>query len=70
MNLPFGFDGSTLDGTRQRLLIYAIVNSLTDKTNLPTVSQVQFTVGGQEVDAFGSVDISKPLERNPSLIQQ
>ena len=70
VNLPAGFDGSTLNSTQQRILIYAIVNSLTDPLNLPSVNQVRFTVGGQEVDTFGSVDISKPLERNPSLIQQ
>ena len=70
VDLPSGFDGSTLDSTQQLLLIYSIVNSLTDKTNLPTVNRVQFTVGGKTVDTFGTVDISKPLERNPSLIQQ
>lgn len=70
VDLPAGFDGATLDSTRQRMLIYSIVNSMTDPLNLPSVNQVQFTVGGQIVNTFGSVDISKPLERNSSLIQQ
>ena len=70
VDLPSGFDGATLDNTRQLMLIYSIVNSLTDDTNLPTVNRVRFTVGGQTVDTFGSVYISKPLERNPALIQQ
>mgnify|MGYP000459963475 CR=1 FL=1 len=69
VDLPAGFDGASLDSTRQRMLIYSIVNSLTDPLNLPSVNQVQFTVGGRTVDTFGSVDISKPLERNASLIQ-
>jgi len=67
VDLPSGFDESSLDSTQ--LLIFSIVNSLTDDTNLATVNQVRFTVGGQTVDTFGSVDISQPLERNPSLIQ-
>lgn len=70
VDLPSGYDGSSLSSTLQRMLIYSIVNSLTDPLNLPSVNQVQFTVGGQVVDTFGSVDISRPLERNPSLIQQ
>ena len=48
VDLPSGFDGSTLDSTQQLLLIYSIVNSLTDKTNLPTVNRVQFTVGRED----------------------
>ncbi len=70
VDLPPGYDGTALDSTRQRMFIYSIVNSLTDPINLPTVNQVRFTIGGNMVDSFGSVDISRPLERNPSLIQQ
>lgn len=70
VDLPASFDGSALNRTEQRMLIYAIVNSLTDPLNIPSVNEVRFTVGGQTVDTFGSVDISKPLERNPSLILQ
>jgi spore germination protein GerM len=70
VDLPAGFDGSSLSSTAQLMLIYSIVNSLTDPMNLATVTQVRFTVGGQIAETFGGVDISQPLTRNTSLIQQ
>lgn len=70
VDLPAGFDGISLSSTAQLMLIYSIVNSLTDPMNLATVTQVRFTVGGQIAETFGSVDISQPLTRNTSLIQQ
>ena len=56
-------------GTVNELLtVYTIVNAVT--ANLPAVASVQLLVDGKEVETLaGHVDLRRPLEKNPSLIQ-
>lgn len=51
----------------ERLVIYSIVNSLTE---LKTISRVQFYMDGKRIDSFGSFNIKNYISRDISIIQQ
>lgn len=66
------FKASFLDdnsGTNEheKLVIYSIVNSLTE---LQTISGVQFYMDGKRVDKFGSVSIKNYIKRNEGIISK
>ncbi len=48
-----------------RLIIYSVVNSLTERDN---ISNVQFLIDGKKTDKFGEMDISQLFVRNEALI--
>ena len=50
----------------ERLVIYSIVNSLTEISN---ITRVQFYMDGKRVDKFGSVNIKDFISRNTDIIQ-
>lgn len=51
----------------EMLMVYAIINSL---TNLPDIRLVQFTVDGKRVQFLaGTMDIRDPMMKNPGLIK-
>lgn len=53
--------------TAELLTVYSIVNTL---TQFPTVKKVQIFIEGERVQTLaGHLDISKPLERDSSLIR-
>ncbi|MGI6705221.1 MAG: GerMN domain-containing protein [Clostridia bacterium] len=52
----------------ESMLVFSIVNSLTELSN---VKRVQFFIEGKTVETFsGHIDISAPLIRNPGIINQ
>ena len=51
----------------EQLVIYSIVNSLTEISN---ITRVQFYMDGKRVEKFGSVDIKDPISRNTDIIQE
>lgn len=51
----------------ERLVIYSIVNSLTE---LQTISRVQFYMDGKRVDNFGSINIKDYISRDNSIIEE
>lgn len=53
------------DEAHERLVIYSIVNSLTE---LNTISRVQFLMDGKRVDSFGSFNIHDFVSRDMSII--
>ncbi len=55
------------DGSHEheRLVIYSIVNSLTE---LESIARVQFLMDGRRVDSFGSVGIKDYISRDETLI--
>lgn len=53
-------------GSKEKLAVYAIVNSLTELEN---VAQVQFLIDGKKVDTFGQTYIGDIFYRNESLIE-
>jgi hypothetical protein len=55
-------------GSMQELLtVYTLVNTIV--VNLPTVSEVQILINGQEADTLaGHVDLRRPLRKNDGLI--
>ena len=50
-----------------RLIIYSIVNSLTERDN---VSNVQFLIDGKKTEKFGDMNISELFVRNEDLIEK
>ena len=56
-------------GSMQELLtVYSVVNTLL--VNLPTMTEVQILIDGQEADSLaGHVDLRRPLRKNEGLIQ-
>lgn len=58
---------NTGDPTHEVLVIYSIVNSLTE---LNTISRVQFYMDGKRVDSFGSVGIKEYISRDTSIIRE
>ena len=66
LNFKSGFltdnDGSP---EHERLVIYSIVNSLTE---LESIARVQFLMDGKRVDSFGSVGIKNYISRDETLI--
>ncbi len=55
-------------GSMQELLtVYSVVNTLL--VNLPTMTEVQILIDGQEADSLaGHVDLRRPLRKNERLI--
>ena len=53
------------DAAKERLMIYSIVNTLTQE---PTIRQVQILVADRRVGALGNIELTNPLIRNPGLI--
>ncbi len=56
---------NTGGSTRERLCLYAIVNTLTD---LDGIEQVKLSVGGKVLDFFGQLELSEPLVRNADIV--
>jgi len=51
----------------ESMLIYSIVNSLTE---LPEINQVQILVEGKKIESlYGHIGIAEPLDPNPGLVQ-
>lgn len=50
-----------------RLIIYSIVNSLTERDN---ISNVQFLIDGKKTEKFGDMNISELFVRNEDLIEK
>ena len=55
----------TLSDGETRLLIYALVNSLTEEGN---IEQVLFLRNGENIQKLGSIFLYQPLLRNPGMI--
>jgi len=49
------------------LLVYSIVNTLTE---FPEVNTIDFYISGERLDTIGQLDISDPLYRNESWIRE
>ena len=60
------FKKSLASKEQQTLMVYSVVNSLTERSN---VDCVQFLIDGKKSDNAGAPDISIPLYRNESLIK-
>lgn len=60
------FKNSLVSKEQQELMIYSIVNSLTERSG---VECVQFLIDGKKSDNAGAIDISAPLYRKESLIK-
>ena len=58
-------DGMPETAEGQALLVYSIVNTL---GNLESVESVRFQVEGQPLSAYGTVDLSEPLEPDFGLV--
>ena len=56
----------SLASKQRTLMIYSIVNSLTERNG---VNSVQFLIDGKKSDNAGEPDISTPLYRNESIIK-
>jgi germination protein M len=52
--------------TEDNLLIYSIVNTLTD---FPEVNSVSFYIDGEKLDTLGQLDVSEPFFRRSDLIK-
>jgi len=52
--------------TEDNLLIYSIVNTLTE---FPEVNSVSFYIDGEKLDTLGQLDISEPIFRRSDLIK-
>lgn len=54
--------------TGELMTVYSLVNSLTE---LPEINEVQILVDGQTIDSLaGHMDLTQPLGRDDSIIQQ
>ena len=60
-------DDNSGTAEHEKLVIYSIVNSLTE---LNTISKVQFYMDGKRVDKFGSVSIKNHIGRNTGIINE
>ena len=58
-------ESGTFTKSDAELAVYSIVNSL---TTLPTVKSVQLLIEGEEVQDLWGFDISRPLNKNESII--
>ena len=56
---------NTGSSDHEKLVIYSIVNSLTE---IPTISRVQFYMDGKRVENFGTVPIKDCISRNTDII--
>ena len=53
----------------ESLTVYALVNAVT--ANLPGVQRVQLLIDGQQVETIaGHIDVSRPLERDMTLVRE
>ncbi len=68
VNFSRGIQDSRYGGSAgESMLIYSIVNSLTE---LPGINQVQILVEGKKIESlYGHIGIAEPLEPNPGLVQ-
>lgn len=55
------------ESDHEKLVIYSIVNSLTELQN---IGRVQFYMDGKRVDSFGSFNIKNYIERDNSIIEE
>lgn len=68
LNFKSNFIGeNTGSEQHERLVIYSIVNSLTE---LQTISRVQFYMDGKRVDNFGSFNIKDYMHRDNGIIEE
>ena len=58
-------DKNSGSAEKEKLAIYAIVDSLTE---LDTIDRVQFLMDGKKVDAFGNINIGSMFGRDESVI--
>lgn len=66
VNLDDGFMDTT-NVLNAEIPVYAIVNSVIDGSS---ISRVQILVNGQtDIQYMGKVDLSKPLSRNPNIVE-
>ena len=66
LNFKSGFlTDNSRDENHNRLVIYSIVNSLTE---LQTINRVQLYMDGKRVDNFGAINLKDYLVRNTSVI--
>lgn len=66
--VDFGDNFETLNtggSARERLCLYAIVDSLTELDN---IDKVKFSVNGKVLDLFGQMELLEPLEKNTDMI--
>lgn len=67
LNFKSGFiSENSGDDTHEKLVIYSIVNSLTE---LQTISRVQIYMDGKRINEFGSVRIKDYLSRDTTIIK-
>lgn len=69
VDLPSGILESGVKEIGERMLIYAIVNSLTDTQNNTGIKKVFFKQDGVPVSQFGSMDIEEGLTWNSTIIK-
>ncbi len=69
VNFSKGIQDSRYGGSAgESMLIYSIVNSLTE---LPGINQVQILVEGKKIESlYGHIGAAEPLEPNPGLVQR
>ena len=56
---------NTGGSARERLCLYAIVNSLTELDN---IDNVKLSVNGKILDLFGQMELLEPLTKNTDMI--
>ncbi len=67
LNFKSGFISDNSGGDEhERLVIYSIVNSLTE---LQTIGRVQFYMDGKRIERFGDIEIKNYIERDTSIIK-
>lgn len=68
LNFKSGFVSENSGGdTHEKLVIYSIVNSLTE---LQTIGRVQIYMDGKRVEKFGSMDIKDYISRDTEIIKK
>jgi germination protein M len=68
VNLSGDFISKITDTNQAKLMVFSIVNSLTE---LDYVNKVQFLIEGEKVEGLHSdFDFSKPFDRNSELLKQ
>ncbi|MFU0800901.1 MAG: GerMN domain-containing protein [Xylanivirga thermophila] len=70
VDLPAAFNEKELEGGKDIMSFYAIVNSLTDPVNTKGIKQVQFLVEGKKIENFKNTTLNDPFVRNPALINE
>ena len=68
LNFKSNFIAENTGGdSHEKLVIYSIVNSLTE---LQTIGRVQFYIDGKRVENFGSMNIKNYISRDTSIIKE